>query len=158
MNKELKNKLVKWTDSNTDYMVNETETFSDWNPTQKVLQVWKKRVNPIQPTPIKGKDGKQQYFRLIDRICDTHHFVMSVFPKRKYYDVGDNRLFSDSKTRGLTFSELIETIIDESCGYDMWEYTKKYGTLGMKIDKKHLVYLFENKEELTLENTKGMKL
>ena len=124
MNKELKNKLINWTENNTDYMVNETETFSDYNPSQKVLQVWKKRVNPFQPKPIKSEDGKQQYFRMIDRVCDTHHLVITVFPKRKYYDVGDSRMFSNNKTRGLTFSELIETITDESCGYDKWEYIK----------------------------------
>mgnify|MGYP001173142012 FL=1 len=118
---KLKNKLINWTKHNTDYIVEETYTFNDWNPLEEVLQVWKRRVNP------KTKVGKTYSF---NRICDTHYLVLQVFPKTKYYDVLDGRLFNpnfnngngiQSFTKGLTFDELIETITDDSCGYDWRE-------------------------------------
>jgi hypothetical protein len=153
MKKELKNKLVKWTENNTDYMVNETYSFSDLNPNEKVLQVYKKRVNPIKPKPIKGK-----YVNVRGCISDTHHIVLEVYPKRKYYNIKDYRVFSEYSDggwyggfkSGLTFDELIETITDETCGVDWREMVKVVGGLSGEQDNDgKWYYKMDNGETLT---------
>ena len=167
MNKKLKNQLVEWTENNTDYMVNETYTFSDWNPNEKVLQVFKKRVKPIKPKTYTNEDGKECYVQMRDCVSDTHHIVLQVYPKRKYYNIKDHRVFSKYSDggwmggfkSGLTFDELIETITDETSGVDWREMIKVVGGLsGYEGLDGRWYYRMENGETLTTKMLKEMVL
>ena len=151
-NKTATTKLTNWIDGQSDYEMTIETDFSDWGDGGEYIMIWKKRVHP-----------KPKNLRFV-RNCmiDTHYYVIRVYPKRKLYNIGDNRMFSKYKTIGLTFNELIESITDESCGYD---YTLIVG--NGKVDSSFEIFtdgtkpkwiFYQNGKALTNENMIGTVL
>tara|TARA_B100000315_G_C14539919_1_gene570364 strand:- start:533 stop:1018 length:486 start_codon:yes stop_codon:yes gene_type:complete len=151
-------KLSDWCDNQSDYKIVQTQTFSDYNPSEKVWLVYKKRKNPLNQIKDINTNSKSVIIGIIDRVSDTHHLVLQVFPLRKKYNVIDRRIFTNQKTLGLTFDELITSITDESCGYEMFELTKVMGGIQSGCDDNGKWYHYKEGELLTEETMKGVIL
>jgi hypothetical protein len=154
----LTDKLKDWCDNQSDYLMSTTRNFSDFgNPNEKILLVYKKRKNPI--TKIIDMMGKTHIVGIRGNVSDTHYLILQVHPMRKKYNVTDRRIFSNQKTLGLTFDELITSITDESCGYDMFELTKVMGRIQSGCDDNGKWFHYNNNNELlTKESMEGVIL
>ena len=151
-NNPLTIKLKEWIDGQSDYEMRIEYDYSDFSDGGKHIQIWKKRVHP--------KPKNERFVR--NCIIDTHYYVITVHTQRKLYNIGDNRMFSEYVTVGLTFEELIKSITDDSCGYDYTLIVGKFdGGLRMSITPngmKPKMGFYSNGKRLTKENMKGTVL
>jgi|APSaa5957512535_1039671.scaffolds.fasta_scaffold18009_5 hypothetical protein len=159
----LTTKLKEWIDNQSDYRMELDYNYSDFSSNEdKEIQIFKKRVFPKRKHPKYGYVVmmRDENGELKPVIGDTHYFVLRVYPQRKFYNVLDNRMFSENETVGLTFKELIKTITDESCGYDYTQVLEKFdGGVQMGINPngmKPKLMFSHNGKTLTKENMKGM--
>ena len=102
----LTDKLRDWCDNQSDYLMKTTQNYSDFgDPNEEILLVFKKRKKPLTKNSVKVNG---EWVSVVQgNVSDTHYLILQVHPIRKTYNVTDRRMFSNHKTMGLTFDELI---------------------------------------------------